>query len=292
VGMPKYQLRHLVVRAGLAVAVASLLGAAVWLVAGGGRCKAPLHSPAGSGPGRYSVASEQPGEMQRDVPALCPNIKPVAVDEARKVAVQSAAPRWRGCRVGTAEVAYAPDGLPEVYFFLVYLPGTPEVAADTIASQVSDLRRQRVELEQQAARATQDEAARLAPQIKAIWQKMRAADRYATVVVGANDGREPFIASFSGLPPQTLLREDAVEARRAQLKGKDPGEPRIVWLPPLFVFLEFPPAEEQGRGALFEARGTQLREVALCDWTRPLLAGGTLQQRREKWQSLRETPNE
>lgn len=112
--------------------------------------------------------------------------------------------------------------------------------------------------------------------------------RFGTVVVGASEDREPFIASFGGLPAVLTLREQAIEARR-QACGSDPGEPRVVWLPPLFTFFEFPPAQGEARSTVFEVRGTSLCPVSLAGWRRPIIAEGILRQRKGKWQTFRDS---
>ncbi|HUU68816.1 MAG TPA: hypothetical protein VM186_04795 [Planctomycetota bacterium] len=167
---------------------------------------------------------------------------PVSVEEAGRVADHFAKLRWPGCTIGAAAAAYAPDGLPEVYFFIVC---------------------------RNAEQATSGEDA-----------------RFGTVVVGASEEREPFIASLGGLPVVLTLRKQAMEARRRTC-GCDPGEPRVVWLPPLFTFFEFPPAEGEARSAAFEVRGASLQPVSLAGWRRPIISDDILRKRKEKWQTFR-----
>ena len=165
-----------------------------------------------------------PGDIVPDLSEFQPaaeraGVKLVPLAEAKRVAQRFAIRRWKGCRIGPAQFACAPDGLPEAYFCLVFKQGIAEVSPEALAEEIAALRWKRIELEGQLANASLDERSEIAAEIKALWRQMRAADKYATVVVGANDGREPFIASFNGLAPQIFLREDAIAARREQLGG-------------------------------------------------------------------------
>ena len=218
-------------------------------------------------------------------------VKLTPLEEAKHVAQRFAIRRWKGCRIGPAQLACAPDGLPEVYFCLVFKQGIAQMSPEALAERIAALRRERIKLESQLANASPDERSRIACEIKALWRQMRGADKYATIVVGANDGREPFIASFNGLAPQVFLREDAIAARREPLGGKEPVEPRIIWFPPLFVAFEFPPPNGRGASIYLEARGVKLQEMPLPEWKRPRLPDHVLQQRRGKWRSLKEAPH-
>ena len=222
-----------------------------------------------------------------DAPAAAGAARAKAVPAALagRVAEQFATQRWKECRIGPFSVGYGPDGVPEAYFFIVYLPGAPQKSIEDLRAGISPLRAERVALEKQA---TAERAAELRPRLKAIWSKIRGDDLYATVVVGANEGREPFIASFGGLPPHVFLREDAIEMRRTQMDGGDPGEPKTVWVPPLFIVFEFPPGKD-GKRAYLEARGTELHETQLLDWKRPETPAGVLEERQKKWRSFEDT---
>lgn len=216
----------------------------------------------------------------------------VPLEQAKIVALRFANRRWAGARVGPTLLVHAPDGVPEAHFCLILKRGTREVSMSVLSERISALGRRRIELSRRLAEAGPDEVDELAARVRSLWDKMRGADKYATVVVGANDGREPFVASFDGLPPQMFLRNDAIEMRREQLGGADPGEPSVVWLPPLFVAFEFPPADGHGAGTYLQARGTQLVEVDLHKWRRKRLSEKLLQERRGKWRRFSVAPEE
>lgn len=199
--------------------------------------------------------------------------------------------RWKGCTIGPSVLACAPDGTPEAYFFIVLKPGAQELRLAELSFRIAGLQKQRVELENRKAGASAGEGADLHSRIKALWRQMRGDDTCATVVVGANEGREPFIASFGGLPPQLVLREDAMEFRRRQLGGQDPGEPKVVWLPPLFVFFEFD-ARAGHPSVLFQAQGTDLIEKQPPAWERPVVPDDILTDRKAKWKPYKENRNE
>lgn len=240
-------------------------------------------------------ASSESGDWAPEVlqAASAAGVKMMPVQTARQVAEQFGSRRWKGCRIGPAVSASAPDGVLEACFFIVYRPGAAERSVQELIAQAAAARLKRVEMEKQladagASAASPERTADLRAGIKAAWSQMRGDDQYATVVVGANDGREPFIASFAGLPPQIVLREDAIEMCRKQLGGKDPGEPRSVWLPPLFVIFQFPGGGAGGAPLCFEARGTELGETRLSDWTRSKLPEDSLRERRAKWESFKD----
>jgi len=232
----------------LAAIVAAIVAAVMAFIIFGGSCtdsdlfvRIP-GSPADGG--RMPCASCANGD---DGPGLAADYTPavplrVSVEEAGRVADHFAKLRWPGCTIGAAAAAYAPDGLPEVYFLIVC---------------------------KNAEQAASGEDA-----------------RFGTVVVGATEEREPFIASLGGLPAVLTLRKQAMEARRRTC-GCDPGEPRVVWLPPLFTFFEFPPAEGEARSTVFEVRGTTLHQVSLAGWRRPIISDDILRKRKEKWQTFR-----
>ena len=209
------------------------------------------------------------------------------LEQAKMAALRFAVRRWDGARVGPTRLVYAPDGVPEAHFCVILKRGTPEIPMSALSERISALGRQRIQLTRRLAQAEPDEVDELATRIRSLWDKVLGADKYATVVVGANDGREPFVASFDGLPPQIALRNDAIEMRREQLGGADPGEPGVVWLPPLFVAFEFPPADGHGAGTYLQARGTELHEVDLHKWQRVPPSEKLLLQRRAKWQRFR-----
>jgi len=228
------------------------------------------------------AAHERDQTPSKEPPAGVNLLPPARI---RAVALHFARRRWQGCKVGPGSLAYAPDGVPEVSFHVVYKRGVAEVPLEEIAARVAALRAERLDLEQQLARAPADQAAELRARIAQLWKRIRGAESYATIVAGANDGREPFIASFGGLPPQLYLIDDAKDLRRKQLGGADPGEPRIVWVPPAYVAFEFPPAAGQP-AACFAARGTELHEISLAGWQRTPLPEEIAKLRAAKWQAL------
>ena len=249
-------------------------------------------SPTAPKPAVTQIHTTDPEWVELRAAAEAAGVNLVPVQQAKTVALRSATRRWDGARVGLTRLVCAPDGVPEAHFALVLKPGTPAISTNALAEAISALRKQRVELERRMASAGPDEVNELAAKVRSLWEKMRGADKYATVVVGANDGREPFIASFDGLPPQVFLRDDAIEMRRKQLGGADPGEPNVVWLPPLFVAFEFPPADGRGPGTYLQARGTELHEVDLHEWQRRPLSEELLQKRRAKWRQFEEKLDE
>ena len=113
--------------------------------------------------------------------------------------------------------------------------------------------------------------------------------RLAAVIVGAHEGREPFIASFAGPPPQVALHDMAIAVQRAISGAKNPGEPTVLWLPPMFVYFQFAPADGKAAGTLLEAKGGELTVASLAGWQRERLQDAVLQHRQQKWQKLRET---
>jgi hypothetical protein len=186
-------------------------------------------------------------------------------------------------------LALAPDGRPEVYFFVVFKPGVPVRSLQELSKQVSDLRKRRLEIQQAPPGDTAGGAANRQEELRAAWHQMRAADKYGTIVVGANEGREPFVASFGGLPPYVFLLEDAVEKAEAKLGGPPPQAPRLVWLPPLFVLFEFIQDKGQlSRSMFIEARGTEIVEVSLSGWRRQSMPPDALRRREAKWAAFRE----
>ena len=231
------------------VIVAAIVAAIMAFIIFGGSCTDPdllgARIPGSPTYGRTapcascSDGDDGPGSAADDAPVVP---LPVSLEEAGRVADHFAELRWPGCTIGAATTAYAPDGLPEAYFFIVC---------------------------RNAEQAASGEDA-----------------RFGTVVVGATEEREPFIASLGGLPAVLTMREQAIEARRRTC-GCDPGEPRVVWLPPLFTFFEFPPAEGEARSAVFEVRGTTLHQVSLAGWHRPVITDDVLHKRKEKWQTFR-----
>ena len=232
-----------------------------------------------------------PATSRAEAAAEAAGVELVTTRLMRRVAQRFAARRWGGCRIGPGSMAYAPDGLPEACFYVVLKPGVPEVSMEALVKDISALREQRIELERGLANRPPGGGAKTAGRIRSLWRSMRGDKKYATVVVGANDGREPFIASFDGLPPGIFLREEAIEVRRKRLGGKDPGEPRIIWLPPLFTVFEFSAASGSELSRHLGAEGTELREISLPDWERQPISREVLQRRRAKWQSTKETPD-
>jgi len=244
------------------------------LLAGG----ADTADPAGDDSGKQAGVGSAAGERAAGAKIMPP-------ERVRSAALHFARQRWQGCRIGPGSPAFAPDGVPEVSFHVVYKDGAAETSAEEIATNVAKWRAERLALEQQLENAPAGQKATLRARIADAWKQMRGDESYSTVVAGTNEGREPFIASFGGLPPHFYLSDDAKDLRRRQLNGADPGEPRVVWLPPVFVVFEFPPAA--GRPAAWlEARGTELVEVSLKDWKRQPLPDETAKLRAQKWQAL------
>jgi len=235
---------------------------------------------------------EPPDGQQSPHPPIARHAaEPVPAAVAERVASRFAQHRWKGCTMGPSVLACAPDGTPEAYFFIVFLPGSQRVRLTELQARIATVQKERAELERKRDESSPAESAGIDSRIKTLWAQMRGDDTYATVVVGANEGREPFIASFGGLPPPLVLRDDAITLRRQQLGGQDPGEPKVIWLPPLFVFFEFE-AKAGGPGVWLEARGTELAKRQPLAWQRPVLPNDVLAQRRQKWTSFRENGHE
>jgi hypothetical protein len=213
----------------------------------------------------------------------------VTYELAKKVATQHTKARWIGSHVGEGQLYHAPDGRPEVYFFVIFKEGTPARSEAELLIEVAALRSRRAKIQKDLQNVPKDVAKTQAVMVQNLWSQMSGADQYATVVVGAHEGREPFVASYSGLPPHVFLREDAIETRRRQIKikGRVPREPKNVWLRPLFVAFEFPPTEEQGESVFLEVRGIHFRNVPLSKWKRTQLSNEVLEKRKQKWQSWR-----
>lgn len=270
-------------------------------VTGGARPMPPLPPTAldRSMPGSKNItgqdrAVEKTDELgfKRDAngPADVPEghtVEMVTPELAKQVAAQFAEARWEGSRVGEGFLAYAPDGRPEVYFFLVFKQGVPELSLQDLSKKVSDLRKRRLEIEQAPIEDTSGNMASQQEEMRAIWHQMRAADKYGTVVVGANEGREPFIASFGGLPPQVFLLEDAMQVAAAALHTDQQMEPRVIWCPPLFIFFKFAggPAD---RTLFLQAQGSNLCEALLSGWKRPVMPQEVLQRRKARWAAEKE----
>jgi len=217
----------------------------------------------------------------------------VAPDFARQIAQKYADLRWRGARVGDGELYYSQDGLAQVYAFVVFKTNAVPEGADGLLARVAALRVTSLGIQNQGMTGAPETVD--AP-VRAAWQRMAAPDRYGTVIVGAHEGREPFIACYAGLPPHILFREEAIARKRSQLAGRDPGMPRCLWSPPAFVAFEFPDATSKGgpRVAL-SIRGVQLveRTISLPDngigvtTTYPEPTASLLRSRKGKWLQLR-----
>jgi hypothetical protein len=216
----------------------------------------------------------------------------VTYELAKKVATQHAKARWTGSHVGEGQLYHAPDGRPEVYFFVILKEGTPAKSETELLIEVADLRSRRVKIQDDLQNLPKDMTKTQAAMIQNLWSLMSGADQYATVVVGAHEGREPFIASYSGLPPHIFLREDAIKTMRQQVQGRYPGKPKYVWRPPLFIAFEFPPSREQDESVFLEVRGTRFHNVSLSNWKWTKLSNEVLEMRKQKWQSWRTLLNE
>jgi len=231
--------------------------------------------------------------LERDAngPAEVPGDRAVEMVDpelAKQVAAQYAASRWEGCQVGDWLLAYAPDGRPEVYFFLVFKQGVQDVSLQELSKQVSDLRKRRLEIQQAPIGDTGGDAASRQEEIRALWHQMRAADKYGTVVVGANEEREPFVASFGGLPPQVVLREDAVQVAVAKLGHGVLPAPEVVWQSPLFIFFTFHRKDAGVSAFSLQVRGNDLCGVSLSRWKRAAVPEEVLRLRKAKWAALKE----
>lgn len=163
--------------------------------------------------------------------SLSPYHKDVSYAFAKKVAAHYANVRWDHAHIGQGQLYYAPDGTPEVYFFVAFKEGILGRSEAELLNEVAAFRNRRIRIQ----KALEDVPETQEAMVKNLWSQMCGADKYATVVVGAHEEREPFIASYNGLPPHIFLREDAIETRRRQIQGKHPGEPKYIWQPPLFV---------------------------------------------------------
>lgn len=211
----------------------------------------------------------------------------VSYELARKVAIYYAEVRWGNVRIGQGELYYAPDGTPEVYFFIVFKKDTAEKPISEIMEETATLRNRRVEVEKSIKNVPTKVAKERAITIKNLWEQMSAPDKYGTVIVGAHEGREPFIGSYSGLPPHILLREDAIETARSKLNREGPEDVRHIWQPPLFIAFEISEETEELKNVFLEVRGTNLHQIKTPRWERPRLQDKVLQKRKQKWQSWR-----
>ena len=212
----------------------------------------------------------------------------VPPEVARRVAIRHAASRWEGCQVGDWLLAYAPDGRPEVYFFLVFKDGVPSMPLDGVRQRVSALRQRRVELERRQQGEGTEPDNDTSSDVRGLWREMRGVDTYGTVVVGANEGREPFIASFGGLPPQVFLVEDAMQVAAAESHTDQQIGPQVIWCPPLFIFFKFA-GGPGGRTLFLQAQGSNLREASLSEWKRPAVPEEVIRRRRARWAAEKET---
>ncbi|MFH1625190.1 MAG: hypothetical protein ABID54_08575 [Pseudomonadota bacterium] len=228
---------------------------------------------------------EKTKELKNPKPQLAEKHKEISYELAEKVATYYATKRWEGIQVGPGQLYCAPDGTPEVYYFVVLKKDLPIKTLESISEEVATLRKRRIEIEQDL----EDSSEKSSSLVGDLWREMSAGEKYGTVIVGAHEGREPFIASYSGLPPHIFLKEDAVETRRAQIGGANPGEPKFCWLPPTATVFQFPAADKTQQSVFLEVRGTQFRQIPLANWKRTELAEGALQQRKNKWQLFRET---
>lgn len=210
---------------------------------------------------------------------------------AQTVAAHYAKYRWEGARVGEGQLYVAPDGAPEVYYFVVFKKGASVKTQTELLNEVRELRSQRVKIEETLGNIPESTVKTERSIARSIWVQMSAADKYGTIVVGAHEGREPFVASYNGLPPHIFLKGDAIETRRNQIKGENPGEPKYLWLPPLYVVFEFPPTDKQEGNRFLEARGIELKEALLAHWERSVVPENVLRERKGKWQGLRRALN-
>ncbi len=211
----------------------------------------------------------------------------VTYELAKKIAARYATARWVGSRVGEGQLYYAPDGKPEVYFFVVFKKDVAEKSVSTLLEETATLRSRRIETEKSTKKVSTDVAKGQSVVVKNLWKQMSSPDKYGTVVIGAHEGREPFIASYSGLPPHIVLREDAIETARLKLRGKRPNNIKHIWQPPLFVALEVSEKRKTLDKVQLEVRGTKLHQIKTLPWKRPKLENKALQKRKQKWQSWR-----
>jgi len=179
----------------------------------------------------------------------------VSLDAAEKAADFFSKRRWPNSKVGPAKLATSFEGRPEAYFFLIYKPGADELTVEELGMRVSP-------------------------------DDMSMIDDYATVIIGAHEEREPFIASFGGVPLQMLMINEAIEKRRNEI-GEEPGEPRMIWDPPYFITFQFPSEEDTGLAGAEEDKfffvdGTELLEVK-HGLNKTQIDKGLLQKRKNKW---------
>ena len=209
-----------------------------------------------------------------------------------KQAAQRFLNRWHsGYRIGPSIPGYAPDGVREVYFAIGYREKQEEPSVADLLGRLARLRAEKASLTLELARAPERKAVELKERTRQLEKMIRGEDEYCTVVVGANDGREPFIASFGGLPPPIFMKDDAMEMRSRQLGGAPAPEPRIIWLAPVFVFFEFPGTADGKPGVCLQAQGSELVPVEPFRWQREPLSPEKLQERRRKWDEIiREAP--
>lgn len=211
---------------------------------------------------------------------------------AREVAKHYATVRWEGARLGEGQLYYDPNGFPEVYFFVVFKKGVVKKSTATLLQKTNALRSQRIEQERLARSSLPSVSKEAQVVVKDIWIQMSAPDKYGTIVIGAHEGREPFIASYSGLPPHIFLREDAIETARHKLRGRKPNKIRYIWQPPLFVVFEISEGQEAFNNVQLEVKGTKLHQINIQQWRRSKLNYKVLQQRKQKWRSWRRSLSE
>lgn len=219
--------------------------------------------------------------------SLSSNHKSVSYEFAKKVAARYGTARWPGSQIGEGELYYAPDGMPEVYFFILFKKDIEKKSLSALLEETTVLRDKRVEAEGLIKNAPANVMKEQSVAIKDIWRQMSAADKYGTVVVGAHEGREPFIASYSGLPHHIFLNGDAIETANIKFGRKKPKNIRFIWQPPLFITFDISEKGKEMESVSLQVRGTELRHIKLLRRERPKLQENVLQKRKQKWQSLR-----
>ena len=209
--------------------------------------------------------------------------KNVSENFAKKVAYHYAARRWSECVIGPAQVYYSLEGQTQVFCFLVLKnkDTLPTIDQPTNATNVY-----KSHVPSQTREATE-------------WIKTRinSPEKYATIIIGANEGREPFIASYNGLPPHITLQEDAKKLRRKQVDSeKEVGTIRFIWYPPCFSAIQFIKHEIDTcitNLALFEVQGSRLLDTSHIsksvqhEHSHKVVIDPILRERKGKWDNLR-----
>lgn len=115
--------------------------------------------------------------------AHAPSEEKITYNLARAVATYYASARWEGSRVGEGQLYYAPDGKPEVYFFMVFKERVPEKTNQELFEQVSAIRAKRINQEESYKKMSPNKAENQKVVIRELSGQMSGGDKYGTVVV-------------------------------------------------------------------------------------------------------------